>query len=244
LKGGLTSAGARAAHSHTGSLAGSIDIFEALCRQTGAMRAETMDDLHDLVVAVNTSVKRVRGRGVALIVGGGGFAVLSSDAIATAGLEVPPTPDETKRLLHAFIPVAGTSVNNPIDTNMGSPDVALKTLRIVAAAPTNDVVIVAPNLGHHGMPGAAEPSTEERDELIQEQIRTAIDTYVQTQDETGTPVIALLRERMARSVTLDAFQQEAYRSGIATYPTVARAARAIALLLTWRERREGLPAVI
>jgi acyl-CoA synthetase (NDP forming) len=244
LKGGLTSAGARAAHSHTGSLAGSIDIFEALCRQTGAMRAETMDDLHDLVVAVNTSVKRVRGRGVALIVGGGGFAVLSSDAIATAGLEVPPTPDETKRLLNEFIPVAGTSVNNPIDTNMGTPDIALKTLRIVAAAPTNDVVIAAPNIGQRAVQGAPEPDTEERERQIREQIKSSIETYMQTQEETGTPVVALLRDRSARPEMLDAFAQEAYRAGIGTYPTVARAARAIALVLKWRERREGLPAVI
>ena len=244
LKGGLTSAGARAAHSHTGSLAGSIDIFEALCRQTGAMRAETMDDLHDLVVAVNTSVKQIRGRGVALVVGGGGFAVLSSDAIATAGLEVPPTPDATKRLLGEFIPVAGTSVNNPIDTNMSTPELAMKTLRIVSEAPTNDVVIAAPNIGQRAVQGVSEPDSDERERLVREQIRVAIDTYVKTQDETGTPIVALLRERTARTEMMDIFQQEAYRAGIGTYPTVARAARVIALMLKWRERREGLPAVL
>ena len=243
LKGGLTSAGARAAHSHTGSLAGSVDIFEALCRQTGAIRAETMDDLHDLVVAVNTSVKRVQGRGVALIVGGGGFAVLSSDAIATAGLDVPPTPDATKRLLNEFIPVAGTSVNNPIDTNMGTPEVALKTLRIVAEAPTNDVIIAAPNLGQRTNPGDAKPSAEDREERIREQIRTSVETYAETQEQSGTPIVALLRDRSSTPEMMDVFQQEAYRAGIATYPTVARAARAIALTLRWRERRAGLPAV-
>jgi len=243
LKGGLTGAGARAAHSHTGSLAGSIDIFEALCRQTGAMRAETMDDLHDLVVAVTTSVKRVRGRGVALVVGGGGFAVLSSDAIATAGLEVPPTPEETKRLLHEFIPVAGTSVNNPIDTNMGTPEVAMKTLRIVSEAPSNDVIIATPSLGQRGAPGDTTPSTEDREGRIREQITAAVETYARTQEETGTPIVALLRDRTVTPELSDVFQQEAYRAGIATYPTVARAARAISLMLRWRERRQGLPAV-
>lgn len=244
LKGGLTSAGARAAHSHTGSLAGSIDIFEAMCRQTGAMRAETMDDLHDLVVAANTSVKRVQGRGVALIVGGGGFAVLSSDAIATAGLEVPPTPPETKQLLSEFIPVAGTSINNPIDTNMGTPEVALKTLRIVAAAPTNDIIIASPSLTPRSQPGDPKPSPEEREKQAQEQIQSVIETYTRTQDETGKPIVALVRDRGASLEVSDLFQQEAYRAGIATYPTVARAARAISLMLKWRERRAGLPAVI
>jgi len=244
LKGGLTGAGARAAHSHTGSLAGSVDVFEAMCRQTGAMRAETMDDLHDLVVAVNTSVRRVRGRGVALIVGGGGFAVLSSDAIATAGLEVPPTPAETKRLLSEFIPVAGTSINNPIDTNMGTPEVALKTLRIVAQAPVNDVIIASPSLTPRTRPGDPRPSPEERERQALQQIREVVETYVRTQEETGKPVVALVRDRGASNEVMDAFQQEAYRAGIATYPTVARAARAVALTLQWRARREGLPAVI
>ena len=42
---------------------------------------------------------------------------------------------------------------------------------------------------------------------------------------------------------MDLFYQEAYRAGVGTYPTVARAARAIALVLRWRERRQGLPAL-
>ncbi|MEX2228000.1 MAG: CoA-binding protein, partial [Dehalococcoidia bacterium] len=92
LKGGLTDAGARAARSHTGSLAGSLAIFDAMCRQAGAMRAETMDDLQDLAVAVSTGARRVRGPRVALVGGGGGFAVLSADALAREGLQVPPLP--------------------------------------------------------------------------------------------------------------------------------------------------------
>ncbi|MSQ30227.1 MAG: hypothetical protein EXR68_07060 [Dehalococcoidia bacterium] len=244
LKGGLTSAGARAAHSHTGSLAGSVEIFDALCRQTGAMRAETMDDLHDLVVAVTTSVKRIKGRGVGLIAGGGGFAVLSSDAIATAGLDVPPTPEETKRLLREYIPTAGTSVNNPIDANSATPELAQKTLRLVSEASTNDVVIAAPSLGQRGLPDAHDTAAPpERDEQVRDQIRAGVEMYARTQEETGTPIVALLRERSATVEQMDLFYQEAYRAGVGTYPTVARAARAIALVLRWRERRQGLPAL-
>ncbi len=71
-----------------------------------------------------------------------------------------------------------------------------------------------------------------------------IETYSRTQEETGKPIVALVRDRGASLEVSDLFQQEAYRAGIATYPTVARAARAISLMLKWRERRAGLPAVI
>ena len=140
LKGGLSAAGARAANSHTASLAGSREIFEALCRQAGAIRAETMNDLLDLAVAVSTSAVRVNGRGVALIGGPGGFAVLSSDAIAAEGLDVPPMPDSVKQRLREFIPVAGTSVNNPIDAQLRTPQQFDEGMRLIAAAEGIDVV--------------------------------------------------------------------------------------------------------
>ena len=85
LKGGLTAAGARAAHSHTGSLAGSREVFEALCRQTGAALAGTMAELHDLVVGVTTGARRVRGPRAMMVGGGGGFSVLAADAMLVRG---------------------------------------------------------------------------------------------------------------------------------------------------------------
>ena len=85
LKGGLTSAGARAASSHTGSLAGSEQVFEAMCRQAGAIRAESMEELHDLLVAVATNASRVSGPRALMVGGGGGFSVLGADVIARAG---------------------------------------------------------------------------------------------------------------------------------------------------------------
>ena len=96
LKGGITEDGARAARSHTGSLAGSIDVFDAVCRQAGAMRVRTLDDLLDLAVAATTELRHTRGRNVTLVGAGGGYAVLSSDQMAMEGLTVPPLPDEVQ----------------------------------------------------------------------------------------------------------------------------------------------------
>ena len=246
LKGGIHAAGARAANSHTGSLAGSIRIFEAACRQAGAMRAETMDDLHDLVVTLTTDARHVTGTGVVLVSGGGGYAVLSSDAIATAGLDVPQMPQETIDELREFIPVAGTSVNNPIDTNVSGVELQRKTLEIVARAEPADVVFT--NAGST-RPDAKEfdpdDDTPPADKIAhaRKSAEASANTLAEIQQSTGTPFIAIERSRsysIAAGASVEAFAHTAQKHGVAVYATVPRAARALGLLLEWRERREGL----
>lgn len=244
LKGGLTGAGARAAHSHTGSLAGSTQVFDAMCRQTGAFRAETMEDLHDLTIAVTTGLKRVKGRDVALVGGGGGFAVLSSDSLAREGLDLPPAPQELKDALHEFMPIAGTSANNPFDTNMSTPELSERALRIVARGPF-DVVIATPSFDRPQRGPDDEPlDTEAKRKHALEAAEKAAEQFGRLQAETGVPFIALMRDRGASPEVADRFAQEAYRRGVAVYPTIHRAARAVAGLLEWRERRAGLPEIV
>ena len=246
LKGGIHAAGARAANSHTGSLAGSIQIFESACRQAGAMRAETMDDLHDLTVALTTSARKVTGTGVVLVSGGGGYVVLASDAIAAAGLDVPPMPPETIEALREFIPVAGTSVNNPIDTNVRGDEDMKRTLDIVARAAPTDVVFANAVGGDWGLRDGDEDEAprEERIERAEEAAREAAGALADLQESTGTPFVAIDRGRSTSDIgakASEAYGIEAHRRGVAMFPSVARAARAIGLVNAWRARREGLP---
>lgn len=246
LKGGIHEAGARAANSHTGSLAGSIQIFEAATRQTGAIRAETMDDLQDIVVTLTTSAKNVRGTGVVLVSGGGGYAVLASDAIATAGLDVPQMPQSTIDALREFIPVAGTSVNNPIDTNVRGEEDQRRTLEIVACAAPADVVFTNSSDFGDPDPEESELPREERIEKAEETSRKAARIIAELQNETGTPFIALGRGRSTSEIAIkaqEAYGLEAYRHGVGMFASVARAARAVGLIQQWRKRREGLPEV-
>jgi acyl-CoA synthetase (NDP forming) len=247
LKGGIHAAGARAANSHTGSLAGSIRIFDAACRQAGAMRAETMSDLHDMVVTLTTEARHVAGTGVVLVSGGGGYAVLSSDAIATAGLDVPRMPQETIDELREFIPIAGTSVNNPIDTNVSGIELQRRTLEIVARSAPADVVFTNA--------GSTRPDAKELDpddnsppanqiahaRAIAEASAT---TVAEIQNVTGTPFVAIERGRsysVTAGASVEAFAHTAQKHGVAVYPSVPRAARALGQLLAWRKRRQGLP---
>ena len=246
LKGGVTDAGARAANSHTGSLAGSVDVFEALARQTGAIRATKISELSDLVIASTTALRDVRGRGVVLIAGGGGFSVLSSDQLAMQGLEVPPMSDEVVDELREFIPVAGTSVRNPIDANLGrhsgDGDTTKRLYRLVAGSPGIDMVFTTVG-GWGGWAGA--PEGPGRDSTLEEQIAHAEDSarsLAELQIEVGVPIVAIRRERGDVPLKVArAFDQTAYNHGVAVYSSLEEAASAVSRLFEWRAQRDGLP---
>lgn len=250
LKGGRTASGSHAAHSHTGSLAGSIEVFDAACRQAGAMRAETMDEMHDLIVATSTNTRHVTGPGVALFGGGGGgFAVLSADAIDREGLIVPKLPKSAVDKMREYIPVAGSSVNNPIDAF--PPEEHLEDmLRLVATAEGIDQVFMTPTAGPR--PAMVKPDPDESidpvaaSKQVRETAQKSADQMKKLQDDTGTPVIGILRGgRMAKMMGLDedTVVEAAYANGIGMYPSVARAARTVAQMLDWKAYRKGLPDI-
>ena len=113
-KAGRFAVGARAALSHTASLAGNDAVFEALCKQTGLIRC--YDPLHTFDMAVALSSQPLpRGNRVAILSGGGGYCVTMAEAAVSWGLEVPQldpaASDKIKKLLYPFAPQPW----NPID---------------------------------------------------------------------------------------------------------------------------------
>jgi len=113
-KAGRFAVGARAALSHTASLAGNDAVFEALCKQTGLIRC--YDPLHTFDMAVALSSQPLpRGNRVAILSGGGGYCVTMAEAAVSWGLEVPQldpaASDKIKKLLYPFAPQPW----NPVD---------------------------------------------------------------------------------------------------------------------------------
>jgi acyl-CoA synthetase (NDP forming) len=113
VKAGRSVAGRRAAGSHTAALAASDVAVDALFRQTGVIRAETLDELFDVAVALS-SQPLIQGRRIGIVTNAGGPGILCADACAAAGLTVPEVPEETKKILSGFLPAAA-SISNPID---------------------------------------------------------------------------------------------------------------------------------
>jgi acetyltransferase len=113
LKGGASAAGQRAAASHTGALASDDRVFDGLCRQTGALRAATVEEAFDWAATFATQ-PLPRGRRVVVVTTVGGWGVLTADAIAAAGLELAVLPDDLRATIDPLVP-ARWSRGNPID---------------------------------------------------------------------------------------------------------------------------------
>ncbi|MCP4751616.1 MAG: hypothetical protein GY866_12035 [Proteobacteria bacterium] len=113
FKGGRTKEGRQAAASHSGSMAGSMDIYRAVFRQSGMIQAETSQQLIDLAKAF--SVYPVpQGNRVGILTLGGGWGVITADACAENGLVVPPLPEDLKNEFGKILPKYW-SRENPID---------------------------------------------------------------------------------------------------------------------------------
>ena len=113
LKSGGTEAGARAASSHTGALAGSDVAFDAAFKQTGVMRAQGVQDLFDTALAFSEG-KIPAGNGLLVITNAGGPGIIAADTAERMGIELPHM---TKESLMAMVPKLppNASIFNPVD---------------------------------------------------------------------------------------------------------------------------------
>ncbi len=135
VKGGRSSAGARAAGSHTGALATRDAVVDALLTQAGIVRAATLEELFDAAALLAAGCVPT-GKSVAIVTNAGGPGILAADACAARGLSVPAFDGATARALAGAVPEA--SVRNPVD------------LVASAQAETFDVAIPIA-LGDHGI---------------------------------------------------------------------------------------------
>jgi acetyl coenzyme A synthetase (ADP forming)-like protein len=119
VKAGRSTAGSRAAASHTGALATSDTVVDALFRQAGVIRTERLEELFD-VAALLSQQPVPRGPRVAILTNAGGPGILAADACEANGLELPALGESTRAELRSFLPAAA-SVGNPVDMLASAP---------------------------------------------------------------------------------------------------------------------------
>lgn len=113
LKSGVTQAGSRAVSSHTGSLAGSEQAYEAAFRQSGVLRAQSLQDLFDMARGFGY-LSPLQGDHIAIVTNAGGPGILATDALERAGLKLARFKPECIKALEQFLPDAASAAN-PVD---------------------------------------------------------------------------------------------------------------------------------
>src|SRR5213593_2779819 len=140
LKGGAAAEGQRAAASHTGSLATDARVFDGLCRQTGVLRAPSVEHAFEWAASFATQ-PLPRGRRVIVFTTAGGWGVLAADACIAADLELIRLPEDIRARVDTMVP-ARWSRNNPIDLAGGETrDTVPDVLDLVCAHPDVDAVL-------------------------------------------------------------------------------------------------------
>ncbi len=141
LKAGRTSAGASAASSHTGSLAGTDQAADALLTQCGVIRETSLENLF-ASAKVFSRCPIPKGDRIAIVTNSGGPGIMATDAIVSHGMRIAALSDTTRSALREFLPAAA-SVKNPVDMIASAPlEHYRKTVETVLADDGVDMVLV------------------------------------------------------------------------------------------------------
>lgn len=151
---GRSEAGAQAAVSHTGAMAGADRMYDALFKQVGVIRAQTFNDLLDIPVALATG-RHMRGQRVAILTSTGGAGTLVSDDLGVAGFETPAPDAATAEALRALQTGSEAVLDrNPIDVTLAGlrPDLLRGAIRALLASPSYDALVIIVGSSSLAMP--------------------------------------------------------------------------------------------
>lgn len=224
LKAGRTAAGTRAAASHTAALAARDVGVDALFHQAGVIRADTLDDMFDIVTCLDLQ-PLPSGRRVGIVTNAGGPGILAADACVDAGLVVTATSPETRTSLATALP-ALAALQNPVDmvASAGGREYA-HTIETMAGASEIDALIVI-----------FTPVDVHRSAEILQGIRDGVARYRQS-GQPPKPILACLMAPADRtSIVIDGGQR------LPTYRSPEHAVRALGKIARYAEWRRQAPS--
>jgi acyl-CoA synthetase (NDP forming) len=229
LKGGRTEAGTHMVSSHTASLAGERNVWEAMCKQAGAINTYSLDELLDSLVAFS---RMAPASGFNVLVGGGagGRSVLSADECEEEGLHLKSIPKDIRDELIQQDPFFGEWVTNPVDGSImgGSNLRPHEVIETIAKSPEYDVVIN--NVATGGPIGGNDPARQQRANRILEHtvgISRNLDKSVALVMEDFLP------ETVEQHESVLALRHRCMDEGFAIFPSIGRASRAISRLVRY-----------
>ncbi len=141
IKTGRSKRGAKAVFSHTGSIAGSDEVYSAAFRQAGILRVDNIDDLFDAALAFSCQ-PLPEGNNVAILSNGGGASIVAADECEKQGINIADLEDDTREKIKSKIPGFASS-SNPIDTaGTVSYEIYKEAIQALREDPNVDAIIV------------------------------------------------------------------------------------------------------
>lgn len=236
-KSAVSNAGAKAAKSHCGALAGSSKIYEAAIKQSGAIRASTVNEMLDLALGF-LYLPLPEGNRVGIVTWGGGYGVIASDACELSGLELPPLSQEIIKKIDQYLPPYW-SKSNPVDlVGLLDREVQPKILEELVKAENIDMAIasgfiLSSNIGSSifKILGREDEEskvwTEFTNKKIVDEVRSLVDKY-------NKPIVAV-------TITTDITTlKKVIESRLPAYPTLETAAKVLSKMYEYKKRREKI----
>ena len=231
LKGGRTDAGGRAAASHTAALAGASAVWDAALAQAGCLAVDTVEDLIDMLLAFSR-MRPGSGRRLGMVGSGGGRSVLTADLCEELGLSVPPLPADVEAKVAEKAPDLAGWVTNPVDQSIlaGSGLGGGRVLEWFDESPGIDLLLA--NMNEAWAFGRPDPG---------DILERVADRFIGVGGRTKKPFAVVLgpsdypQEDRWRLVS--GMRERLAGAGLALYPSVERAVRALAAYEKYWERR-------
>jgi len=211
LKGGKSRAGAAAARSHTGSMAGDYKRIQAALRQAGVIEAPSFQDALDYIKIFSLlGQKEIKGNNICIISNTGGLCILGADELEKTGLRLGKFAQNTLDKMEEFME-AYVKPNNPLDLGGGASDgIFTRAVSLVAADPNIDALCLFPTI---------EPAPINQDRLFDE-----LTGIIQS---TAKPVVVAFAQNEQRSGIINNLEKHR----IPVYATPEQAVRALSVYI-------------
>ena len=243
VKAGRTQAGARAAASHTASIAGSDAIFDAVCKQSGIIRAESLDELLNIGLGFLRQ-PLPKGRGLGIVTAGGGWGVMAADACAALDFDVVKFPDNTIKELDKLLP-AWWNRGNPVDLVAGvAGDNILKAIELVMQVPSVDAMMflsIMPALKVRGFDAPREPAARQKwGEEIMEAVIEVFGRLNGIADKYNKPLVVASEHMWATAVEAAVINSELGKHNAVCYHMPHEAATVLDAMVKYQQYLRGV----
>jgi acetyltransferase len=205
--------------SHTGGLAGSLKIWKAVAKQTGALMVKDSNELINLAMTFQHISSMPMNRNMGITTGGGGASIETADTFERYNLKVPKLVPETIEKFKEFVPDVNTIFRNPLDLggSMGNPEVFYRSLLALDADPNLSAVIFI---------------------KVYDFNHTFLETIKRAYNEMKKPLICIaykIVDDTSDYANKVLFKRELFKMKIPVFESVELAAKALDKMCTFRE---------